>query len=467
MGVWNPWRGCKRYSEGCKYCYIHKGDAKRNIDTSNVVKTKDFYKPREKFKNGNYKIKPGLTYMCFSTDFLIEEADEWRGECFKMIKERSDVDFLFLTKRIDRFLQCIPDDWGDGYDNVYVYCTIENQKNADYRLSILKDLPIKHKGITAQPLLERVNIEKYLDDIELVVVGGESDYAARPLDYDWVLDIREQCVRSSVCFEFRQCGTHFIKDGKNYTLQVRKLRSQARLANIDYNPCENDQLKTIAASYDRAIDLGRRGINQYDNLPINITELPEYKLFQKMQDEKGLSDSVDVEIQEYLNPLPDMKFVDLGCCLNLMFSGYDRWPSLYHGVDISSKTIELLKEYCVKHSIVTGSLYCGGMHETPYEDNYYDIGACIGSLEYFKRDYIKKAVKEMHRIVKSKGRFVLDIPDVGSPEFYITMKIEEYLGRPDTFDITISEFEYILDPWFTIIRKVKAGPMLQYFLENK
>ena len=47
-------------------------------------------------------------------------------------------------------------------------------------------------------------MEKYLDDIELVVVGGESDYYARPLHYDWVLDIREQCVRKNVSFEFRQ-----------------------------------------------------------------------------------------------------------------------------------------------------------------------------------------------------------------------------------------------------------------------
>ena len=58
--VWNPWRGCKRYSEGCKYCYIHKGDLKRGINTEEIVKTKDFYKPIERLKNGNYKMKSGL-----------------------------------------------------------------------------------------------------------------------------------------------------------------------------------------------------------------------------------------------------------------------------------------------------------------------------------------------------------------------------------------------------------------------
>lgn len=234
MAMWNPWRGCKKCSDGCKFCYIHKGDYKRNVDTSQIVKTKDFNKPVEKLKNGSYKVKSGIVYTCFSTDFLIEEADEWRKECWEMIRERSDLSFLFLTKQIDRFMSCIPDDWNDGYENVIVCCTIENQKNADYKLSVFKELPIKHKCITAQPLIENVDIEKYLDDIELVVVGGESAYNARPLDFGWVLNIREQCIRKNVNFEFRQCGTHFIKDGRKYTLQTKDLCKQAKLANIDY-----------------------------------------------------------------------------------------------------------------------------------------------------------------------------------------------------------------------------------------
>lgn len=234
MTTWNPWRGCKRCSDGCLHCYIHKGDAKRNVDTNLIVKTGDFYKPVTKAKNGLYKMKSGLVYLCFSSDFLIEEADAWRDECWKMIKERQDCTFLFLTKRIDRFTDCIPDDWNDGYGNVIVCCTVENQKTVDRRLSMFKELPIKHRCITAQPLLESIDIEKYLDSIDLVVVGGESDINARPLDYSWVLDIREQCVRKNVDFEFRQCGTYTVKDGKRYKIQTKDLRKQAKAANIDY-----------------------------------------------------------------------------------------------------------------------------------------------------------------------------------------------------------------------------------------
>jgi len=235
MAMWNPWRGCNKCSEGCLHCYIHKGDAKRGINTNDIVKTKDFYKPIEQFKNGNYKMKAGVVYLCFSTDFLIEEADPWRQECWDMIRQRQDCTFLFLTKRIERFTSCVPDDWGDGYDNVVVCCTVETQKNADQRLSLFTRLPIRHRCITAQPLLEQIHIEPYLDDIELVVVGGESDHHARPFDYAWALDLREQCIRKNVSFEFRQCGTHFIKDGKAYNLPTKVLRSQAKKAGIDYH----------------------------------------------------------------------------------------------------------------------------------------------------------------------------------------------------------------------------------------
>jgi len=239
MAMWNPWRGCHKYSEGCKYCYIHKGDTKRGVNTNEIVRLDGFDAPIAKNKKGEYKIKSAHTvYLCFSSDFLLPDADKWRSECWRMMKERSDLQFLFLTKRIDRFMDCVPEDWGDGYDNVTVGCTVENQIRADERLSIFNNLPIKHKNIICQPMISPINLENYLGGVELVVVGGESDREARPLYYDWVLDVREQCVSANVSFEFRQCGTHFIKNGKEYILQVRDLCSQARKANIDFHSNE-------------------------------------------------------------------------------------------------------------------------------------------------------------------------------------------------------------------------------------
>lgn len=226
MAMWSPWRGCRKFSEGCKYCYIHKGDAKCGVDTNQIVKTNNFLAPIERKKNGDFKIKSGSTvFLCFSTDFLIEDADEWRTECWKMIKERSDCNFLFLTKRIERFMNCIPGDWGDGYDNVTVGCTIENQAAAVKRLTLFDNLPIKHKNIIAQPLIEKINIAKHLGGVELVLVGGEQDKDARPLDFAWVQDIKAQCELANVPFQFRQTGTNFIMNGQRSRKSVKDIKS--------------------------------------------------------------------------------------------------------------------------------------------------------------------------------------------------------------------------------------------------
>lgn len=228
-----------------------------------------------------------------------------------------------------------------------------------------------------------------------------------------------------------------------------------------------DQLELVAKSYDKAIDLGRRGVDLYKELPEYITNDPNYLLFQKMQLEGNLSDSGRREIVDYLSPAKEINFIDLGCCLNLMFRGYDNWPSTYHGVDISSKTIQLLHEFVEKKKLNIGSLYCGSMHETPYDTNLFDIGACIGSLEYFEKDFVEKAIIEAHRILKPYGKFVIDVPDVGSPEHQITMVIEKYLGRTDKFNMQSQEFEDILVSYFEIVKKEKVEPMIQYFLSCK
>lgn len=236
MAIWNPWRGCHKKSEGCKHCYIHRANAVKGINTDIIFKTDEFDKPVEKDSKGNYKIKRGQTvYVCFNSDFLIEEADEWRTEVWEMMRIRKDLNFLFLTKRIERFPLGLPQDFGEEFKHVTVCCTIENQLRANERLPIFKELPIKHKMITIQPMLERIDLSGYLDNsIECVIVGGESGSNVRPFDYDWVLDIRQQCIDKNVSFEFRQVGSIFIKDGITYKIKKQYLCSQARKADIGY-----------------------------------------------------------------------------------------------------------------------------------------------------------------------------------------------------------------------------------------
>lgn len=180
-------------------------------------------------------------------------------------------------------------------------------------------------------------------------------------------------------------------------------------------------------------------------------------LISKIANRWDVLDSGNQEIIDYLSPTKEMNYIDLGCCLNLRFRGYDNWPSTYYGVDISNKTIQLLQEFVVKNKLTIGSLHCGSMHETPYDTNCFDIGACIGSLEYLKKDFVQKVIMEAYRILKPYGKFVLDILLIGSSECKIAMMIEEYLGRPDKFDMSSQEFEDLLEKYFEIEKKEKTG----------
>ena len=235
---WNPWHGCTKISPGCKYCYVYRQDKMYGAKTpSNVcTKTAGFGLPVAKKRDGSYKIKSGkVVFTCFTSDFLLSDADGWRGECWDMINTRKDLMFYFFTKRIDRLEKCLPKNWGDGYENVIIGCTVENQEMADYRLPIFFNLPIKHRSIIVSPILERVNILPYLDyRIEEVSVGGESGVNARICDYDWILDLKEQCVISSTPFRFHQTGAYFKKDGRIYRIKRGYQLVQAKKANIDY-----------------------------------------------------------------------------------------------------------------------------------------------------------------------------------------------------------------------------------------
>ena len=224
---WEPWTGCYKASDGCTYCYFYGPYAKR-FGQNTITKTEEFQKPLLRNKKGEYKIASGkIVATCFASDFFLEEADEWRRDAWAMIKERSDLEFLILTKRIDRFSASRPDDWGNGYDNVNLGVSVENQELADYRLPIFLRLPIKRRFIACSPLLGPIDLSPYLHGVELVSLGGETSRAARECDYDWVLDIRNQCEKANIEFWFKNTGSLFRKDG---TLQKVNPFKQTGLA---------------------------------------------------------------------------------------------------------------------------------------------------------------------------------------------------------------------------------------------
>ncbi|MDR2570476.1 MAG: phage Gp37/Gp68 family protein [Oscillospiraceae bacterium] len=230
---WEPWTGCYKVSEGCSYCYYY-GPYSKRFGQNTVKKTAEFEKPIAQTAKGAPKIASGkIVATCFGSDFFITEADEWREDAWAMIKSRPDLEFLLLTKRIDRFRVFLPGDWGDGYDNVNVGCTVENQEIADYRLPLFLSYPIKRRYIACAPILSAINLTPYLHGIEHVTVGGETGREARECDYDWVLDIREQSVKAGVTFWFKNTGSFFKRDGVVQKINPFKQNSVAKELGIN------------------------------------------------------------------------------------------------------------------------------------------------------------------------------------------------------------------------------------------
>jgi protein gp37 len=199
-------------------------------DGSQIYRTgSGFNYPLQRDRRGNYKVKSGEEIrVCMTSDFFLKEADEWRGEAWDIIRTRSDVIFFLLTKRPQRVAECLPKDWGDGWENVFFNVTCENQRRADERIPILLDLPFKHKGIMCAPFIGEVHIEQYLADgqIEQVIAGGENYDGSRICNFDWVKILHNECKAHDVTFCFIETGTRFVKDGKLYNIPSKTVQSE-------------------------------------------------------------------------------------------------------------------------------------------------------------------------------------------------------------------------------------------------
>lgn len=164
-----------------------------------------------------------------TSDFFMAEADQWRPEAWKIMRSRPDVVFFLLTKRPERVEDCLPPDWGDGWENIFFNVTCENQRRADERIPLMMGLPFKHKGIMAAPFIGPVSIKEYLaaGQIEQVIAGGENYDGSRPLEYAWVRQLYDECAGAGVTFCFIETGSYFIKDGKTWHIPDKTRQSIA------------------------------------------------------------------------------------------------------------------------------------------------------------------------------------------------------------------------------------------------
>jgi protein gp37 len=205
-------------------------DRMREQNGAEIRRSKSgFDYPLRRHRDGRYHIQSGeLIRVCMTSDFFLEEADPWRDDAWDIMRERSDVKFFLLTKRPQRVMDCLPTDWGDGWEHISLHVSCESQRRADERIPLLLELPFKHKGIMCAPFIAPVHISTYLQSgqIEQVICGGENYDGARPCDFDWVKSLRAECAEADVTFCFIETGTRFIKDGRMYHIPSKRVQSE-------------------------------------------------------------------------------------------------------------------------------------------------------------------------------------------------------------------------------------------------
>lgn len=198
--TWNPWQGCEKVSPGCKYCYMYRDKKRYGQNPKAVVRSKP-----ATFNAPLTKLKGPLVFTCSWSDFFIDVADPWRNDAWDIIRQTPHLTYQILTKRPERIVSNLPVDWGSGWPNVWLGVSVENNQQR-WRMDILRDIPAAIRFVSAEPLLEYVELN--LSKFHWVISGGESGIGTkwRPAEIDWFLNIRDQCLAACIPFFHKQHG---------------------------------------------------------------------------------------------------------------------------------------------------------------------------------------------------------------------------------------------------------------------
>lgn len=218
----NFWHGCTKVSPGCKFCYMYRDKERYGLDPTVVVLSKP-----KTFRAALQWKEPRRIFTNSWSDFFIREADPWREAAWDIIRRTPQHAWQILTKRPERIMECLPADWGTGWDNVWLGVSVETQATAIARIPLLYQVPAKTRFLSCEPLLEDINITNagvYLDggsniDADWVIIGGESGndtgkYRYRPCNHIWIYNILAQAIYNPggrVPVFVKQTGTHIAK----------------------------------------------------------------------------------------------------------------------------------------------------------------------------------------------------------------------------------------------------------------
>lgn len=211
--TWNPTTGCDRVSAGCDHCYA--------LTLSKRLKAMG----SRKYQNDGDPRTSGPGFGITIHPEALTQPYRWRGPRLVFVNSMSD---LFHAKVPIGFIQDVFDVIADTPQHTYQALTkrarrmrriadrlvwpgnlwmgvsVESAEVVD-RIDDLRATPARTRFLSCEPLLGPLP-ELDLGGIHWVIAGGESGPAARPIELDWVEDLRDQCVHAQVPFFFKQWG---------------------------------------------------------------------------------------------------------------------------------------------------------------------------------------------------------------------------------------------------------------------
>jgi protein gp37 len=213
--TWNPTTGCDKISTGCKFCYAEI--MSHRLKSMGIEKYSDDFNIRihEKELNAPYTWKkPKIVFVNSMSDLFHKHVPvEFIQKVFRVMKENPQHVFQILTKRADLLRYYDSEGWLHWSHNIWMGVSVENAAVID-RIEFLRLTNAKVKFLSCEPLISSLP-DLNLTNIDWVIVGGESGRRPRPMNPEWVDDIKRQCEHADVAFFFKQWGgTNKKKSGR-------------------------------------------------------------------------------------------------------------------------------------------------------------------------------------------------------------------------------------------------------------
>jgi protein gp37 len=219
--TFNPWIGCHKVTRGCTHCYAEELVKKRmrrdNAWGATGVRqrtSKGIWNKPRKWNRDAAQINERRRVFCASLADVFEDypgPNEWRADVFELIRSTPNLDWQLLTKRPENLADMLPDDWGDGWPNVWLGTSIEDNDVVS-RAWHLINVPAVVHFVSYEPALGPLDALD-LWDIEWVIVGGESGPGYREMDLEWARDMQRRCHNEGVAFFFKQASARFTERG--------------------------------------------------------------------------------------------------------------------------------------------------------------------------------------------------------------------------------------------------------------